>query len=133
MYKIEAVIRPDRLEQVKDALSTQGLAEFVVAEVHGHGSRPGQTGQYRGVAFQIPFVHQIRMELSVPDSALDVTLERIVAAAFTGEPGDGKIFVSALAEVIDIGATSPAAFVHESRATRPRLAATADATFSNAW
>jgi nitrogen regulatory protein P-II 1 len=133
MYKIDAIIRPERLEHVKEALSTEGFSEFVVAEIHGHGSRTGQMGHYRGVAFQIPYVHQIRVELSVPDSALDATLERIVAAAFTGEPGDGKIFVSAIAEVIEIGATSPTAFMHDTRAARPRLAATADPSLSSAW
>ena len=66
MYKIEAIIHPDRLDQVKEALLKQGFPEFVVAEAHGHGSRPGQIAQYRGVAYEIPFVHQARVELSMP-------------------------------------------------------------------
>ncbi|HEY1602809.1 MAG TPA: P-II family nitrogen regulator [Pirellulales bacterium] len=133
MYKIEAIIRPDRFDLVKEALSTEGFSEFVAADVYGYGSGAGPTGRYRGVAFQNPYLHQIRVELCVPDSALDVTLERIVGAAFTGVPGDGKIFVSTIAEVIEIGATSCTAFMHDTRATHPRLASTADSSFSNVW
>jgi nitrogen regulatory protein P-II 1 len=133
MFKVDAVVRPQCLNEVKEALLTLGISDFVIAEVHGHGSGPGKTGMYRGATYQIPFVHQLRIELSVAESALDVVLERVVAAACTGEPGDGKIFVTAIEEVIDISDIRPNSFVHDRVSTRPRLAATADTSFSSAW
>ncbi len=104
MYKVEAIIRPARLEQVKEKLLQLGLSDFSIAEVQGHDAEAGQTICYRGVSHVVPFVHQLRVELALPPNAVDAAVERIVESAFTGEPGDGKIFVTALCEVIDIAA-----------------------------
>jgi nitrogen regulatory protein P-II 1 len=115
MYKIEAIIRPTRLEQVKENLLQLGLSEFNIAEVQGHDAAAGQVICYRGVSHVVPFVHQLRIELAVPPSAVDAAVERIIEGAFTGEPGDGKIFVTALADVFDIAAVPAARFASAPR------------------
>ena len=126
MYKIEAIIRPDRLSAVKEALVDQGFGEFAITEVHSHGSLPGAMGSYRGVDFDIPYTQQARVELNVPDTSLEAVIDSIVVAARTGKPGDGKIFVTPLAEVIAIRLGRLA--VLESRPSpRPRLAAVVEA------
>ena len=117
---------------MKEALVDQGFEEFAVTEVHGHGSQPGPAACYRGVSYEIPFAHQALVELSVADTALDVVVDCIVDAAHTGRPGDGKIFVAPLEEVIEIGVEAPV--IAQSRPnSRPRLAATADAAWPSAW
>jgi nitrogen regulatory protein P-II 1 len=132
MYKIEAIVRPDRLDFVKEALVDQGFDEFVVADVHGHGSERGPVACYRGVSYEISFAHQARVELSVPESALEVAVDCIVKAARTGQPGDGRVFVTPLSEVIEISLDRRAA--PESRpSSRPQLAATADAAWPRGW
>jgi nitrogen regulatory protein P-II 1 len=132
MYKIEAIVRPDRLDPVKEALMNQGFDEFVVAEVHGHGSQAGPVACYRGVSYEIPFTHQARVELSVPETALEVVVDCVVKAARTGQAGDGRVFVTPLSDVIEISLESPAA--PESRpSSRPHLAATANAAWQRGW
>jgi nitrogen regulatory protein P-II 1 len=133
MYKIEAIVRPDRLGFVKEALVDQGYDEFAVTEVHGHGAQPGPTARYRGVAYELPFVHEVNVELAVPDTSLDVVIDCIIKAARTGKAGDGKIFVTPLDEVIEIGIGAPVAAAESRSNARPRLAATADAGWSSAW
>jgi nitrogen regulatory protein PII len=108
MYKVEAVIRPERLELVAEKLLQLGFTEYVVSEVHGHESQPATTACYRGVSYSVPYSNYVRIELAVPATSLDVLLERIVAGAFTGDPGDGKIFISDLSDVIDIAAPAAA-------------------------
>jgi nitrogen regulatory protein P-II 1 len=119
MYKVEAIIRPARLEQVKEKLLQLGLSEFVIAEVHGHDPQAGEAICYRGVPLLVPFVHQLRVELAVPPSAVEAVIERITEAAFTGEPVDRKIFVTALCDVIDIAPAAPAV-ARPSFASSPR-------------
>jgi nitrogen regulatory protein PII len=133
MYKVEALIRPDSLEDVKYGLLALGYDDFVVADAMGHGAQLGQTACYRGVKYELPFVHQLRVELSVPETALEAVIERIVNAAHTGQPGDGKIFVTSLAEVIEIGIDRPMATAMSHSDVRPRLAATADANWPGGW
>ena len=102
MYKVEAVIRPDRLETVAEKLVQLGFSEYIVTEVQGHDSQRATTACYRGARYTVPYSDYVRIELAVPATALDVLLERMVAGDFTGEPGDGKIFISELSDVIDI-------------------------------
>jgi nitrogen regulatory protein P-II 1 len=110
MYKIDAVIRPSRLEYVTEQLEQLGFAEFSISEVHGHDAEPATVACYRGVQYAVPFANYVRLELAVPATALDAALDRIVQGAFTGEPGDGKIFVSELSDVIDIAPVAAAAW-----------------------
>jgi nitrogen regulatory protein P-II 1 len=109
MYKIEAVIRPERLSCVTEQLAQLGFAEFVVREVHGHDSHAAAIGCYRGVRYAVPYAEYLCLELAVPDTALDAALDRIVQGAFTGQAGDGKIFVSEFSDVIDIAPLTTAA------------------------
>jgi nitrogen regulatory protein P-II 1 len=107
MYKLEAVIRSERLECVKEKLVTLGFSDFNVSEVRTHDAHAATALCYRGANYAIPYRPQVRLELVVPDSALDVTIENIVKAAFTGEHGDGKVLVSSLCDAIDISAVAP--------------------------
>ena len=132
MYKIEAIFRPERLNDVTTALREHGVEDFVFAEVGGHGSEHGPTACYRGVVYEIPFVHQMRVELSAAGDALQAVIDCITAAAFTGRPGDGKIFVMPLDEVIKIGADDHGAA--DSRAVGvSRLFSKVAASTANSW
>jgi nitrogen regulatory protein P-II 1 len=133
MYKIEAIVRPDRLSLIQEALVSQGFDDFVVAEVQGHGLEPRPTACYRGVTYEIPFGHQVRVEFSVPDSSLEVVVDCIVKAARTGQAGDGRIFVTPLSEVIEIGLDRQAGPESRPSVLRPQLAATADAGWPRGW
>jgi nitrogen regulatory protein PII len=113
MYKVEAVIQLERLDDVKNALVAQGLEEFVVSELHGHDSLEEQTGCYRGVTYEIPFKRQICVELSVPEPALDVVIGCIRKAVHSGTPGVGKIFITQLADVIEISLDRPVPPAHD--------------------
>ncbi len=134
MYKIEAFIRPERLDEVKDALIAEGYEEFTVLDAHGHGSQRGPTMFYRGSAYTTTFVHQFRVEVRVPDSALNLVVDAIVKAAHTGKAGDGKIFVTDLADEIEISIDrcTPARKQQSPpphSPQRPRLATTTDAAW----
>jgi nitrogen regulatory protein PII len=133
MYKVEAVIRPESLKDVEYALSVLGFDEFTVADAHGHGAQHGPAACYRGVTYELPFVRQMLVEVSVPETALDVVIERIVNSAHTGRPGDGRIFVTPLDEVIEIGTDRPPADAMVRPRTRPRLASIADSTWPSSW
>ncbi len=117
MYRLEAVIRPERLEPVKEKLVNLGFSDFILSEVRVHDAHTATTVCYRGTSYAVPYREQVRVELVVPESALEVTIERIVQGAFTGQHGDGKVFVSALCDVHDISAVAP-------RSTEPRRFAT---------
>ena len=107
MYKVEALIRMERLEEVKNALLAAGIEEFVMAEVRGYCPKDGRAACYRGITYDVSFTPQLRFELHVSKSALDVVVQGILNAASTGQPGDGKIFVTQLGDVVEIDLDRP--------------------------
>jgi nitrogen regulatory protein P-II 1 len=111
MKKIEAVIKPFKLDEVKEALQDMGVQGMTVLEAKGYGRQKGHTELYRGAEYVVDFLPKIKVEVVVEDSQLDAALEAITAAARTGRIGDGKIFVSEITEVVRIrtGETGPAA------------------------
>ena len=111
MKKIEAIVRHFKLEEVKDALSRLGLQGMTITEVRGFGRQKGHTEHFRGAEYKVDFVPKIKVEAVVKDADVTKAIEAIVAAARTGQVGDGKIFVSALTEVVRIrtGETSETA------------------------
>lgn len=111
MKKIEAVIKPFKLDEVKEALQDMGVQGMTVLEAKGYGRQKGHTELYRGAEYVVDFLPKIKVEVVVEDSQLEPALEAITRAARTGRIGDGKIFVSEIAEVIRIrtGETGPAA------------------------
>ena len=102
MKKIEAIIKPFKLDEVKEALHEVGVQGMTVTEVRGFGRQKGHTELYRGAEYVIDFLPKVKIEVVVEDSLLDNTLEAIESAARTGRIGDGKIFVSTVEEVIRI-------------------------------
>lgn len=102
MKKIEAIIRHFKLDDVKRALTERGIAGMTVTEVRGYGRQKGHTESYRGTEYQVDLLPKIKIEIVVADAALPVVIEAIVRSAQTGQVGDGKIFVSDLADVIRI-------------------------------
>jgi nitrogen regulatory protein P-II 1 len=111
MKKVEAIVRHHKVEDVKEALVAKGLHGMTLTEVRGFGRQRGHTETYRGTEYRIDFVPKVKVEIVVSDELLDGTVAAIVAAAKTGQVGDGKIFVSDLAEVIRVrtGETGAAA------------------------
>jgi nitrogen regulatory protein P-II 1 len=111
MKKIEAVIKPFKLDEVKEALQALGIQGMTVLEAKGFGRQKGQTELYRGAEYVVDFLPKIKIEAVVADDQLAAALEAIQAAAHTGRIGDGKIFVSEIIEVVRIrtGETGPAA------------------------
>jgi nitrogen regulatory protein P-II 1 len=102
MKKVEAIIRHFRLEDVKNALTEQGVQGMTITEVRGFGRQKGHTEMYRGTEYTVDFVPKVKLELVVPDDALRRAIDVILRTAQTGQIGDGKIFVSSLDEVIRI-------------------------------
>ena len=102
MKKIEAIIKPFKLEEVKDALSEAGVEGMTVSEVKGFGRQKGHTEIYRGNEYTVDFLPKIKIEIVVADNIVTSVVEAIVKAAKTGKIGDGKVFVSAVDEVIRI-------------------------------
>ncbi len=102
MKKVEAIIRHFKLEDVKNALSEQGVAGMTITEVRGFGRQKGHTEMYRGTEYQVDFVPKIKLETIVPDSKLQLVLDTILRSAQTGQVGDGKMFVSDLSDVVRI-------------------------------
>lgn len=102
MKKIEAVIKPFKLEDVKDALAEIGITGMTVSEVKGYGRQKGHSELYRGAEYVVDFLPKIKMEMIVSDESLDQVTETIVKAARTGKIGDGKIFVSDVEKIIRI-------------------------------
>jgi nitrogen regulatory protein P-II 1 len=94
MKKIEAIIKPYKLDEVKDALTGMGVIGMTVSEVRGFGRQKGHTELYRGSEYTIDFLPKIRIELVVPDGLVDKVVDTIAAAARTGSIGDGKVFVT---------------------------------------
>ena len=102
MRKIEAIIKPFKLDEVKEALHGIGIQGMTVTEVKGFGRQKGHTELYRGAEYVVDFLPKIKVEIAVSDELADKTVEAIVQAANTGRIGDGKIFVHKIEEVIRI-------------------------------
>lgn len=102
MKKIEAVIKPFKLDDVKDALQAVGLQGMTVMEARGFGRQKGHAELYRGAEYVVDFLPKIKIEVVVGDDQLDLAIDALVKAAHTGKIGDGKIFVSDVTEVIRI-------------------------------
>lgn len=102
MQKVEAIIRPEKLEIVKTALEELDHAGMTLTEVRGHGKQRGVTEQWRGRSFAVEYLTKVKIELVVKDEDVDPIIERIVDAARTGEVGDGKIFVSPVSGAVRI-------------------------------
>ena len=102
MKKIEAIIKPFKLEEVKDALSELGIEGMTVSEVKGFGRQKGHTEIYRGSEYTVDFLPKVKLEVAIPDDAVKKAVDAIVGAAKTGKIGDGKIFVVPLETVIRI-------------------------------
>lgn len=102
MKKIEAIIRPFKLDEVKEALIEEGIKGLTISEVRGYGRQKGHTETYRGSEYQIEFVPKIKIEIVVDDSLTEKVIDAILRTAKTGQVGDGKIFISDIQEVIRI-------------------------------
>lgn len=102
MKKIEAIIKPFKLDEVREALSEIGVNGLTVTEVKGFGRQKGHTELYRGAEYVVDFLPKIKLELVVADDIVDSAVESIIKAAHTGKIGDGKIFVSSVEQVIRI-------------------------------
>ena len=102
MKKIEAIIKPFKLDEVKDALQEAGMQGITVVEAKGFGRQKGHTELYRGAEYVVDFLPKVKLELVVSDEQLETAIEAIQTTAATGRIGDGKIFVSDIAQAIRI-------------------------------
>ncbi len=102
MKKIEAIIQPHKLNEVKDALHGIGIEGITIIEVRGHGRQKGHTETYRGNEYKVDLLPKVKMDMVVPDARASEVVETIAAAAKSGKIGDGKIFVSTVDEAIRI-------------------------------
>jgi nitrogen regulatory protein PII len=102
MKKIEAIIKPFKLEEVKDALAEVGIEGMTVVEVKGFGRQKGHTEIYRGSEYTVDFLPKIKLEIVVTDALVDSAVESIIKAARTGKIGDGKVFVTNVEEAFRI-------------------------------
>ena len=102
MKKVEAIIKPFKLEDVKDALADIGITGMTVSEVKGYGRQKGHSELYRGAEYVVDFIPKVKMEMIVSGEQVDVVINTIVEAARTGKIGDGKIFVSDIDKIIRI-------------------------------
>ncbi|HEY1945750.1 MAG TPA: P-II family nitrogen regulator [Bryobacteraceae bacterium] len=102
MKKIEAIIQPYKLDEVRDVLKNLGIDGITISEVRGHGRQKGHKEVYRGMEYEIDLLPKIKLETVVPDARLDEIAQAIAAAARTGKIGDGKIFVYDVLEAIRI-------------------------------
>src|SRR3954466_5139204 len=102
MKKLEAIIQPHKLDDVKEALKAIGIDGLTVSEVRGHGRQKGHTEIYRGMEYQVDLLPKIKVESVVPDSRLEEITRTLAEAARTGKLGDGKIFISDILEVVRI-------------------------------
>ncbi len=111
MKKIEAVIKPFKLDEVREALSEIGIAGLTVTEVKGFGRQKGHTELYRGAEYVVDFLPKIKIEIVVATENVDAAIDAIIKAARTGKIGDGKIFVTSVEQVVRIrtGETNEAA------------------------
>lgn len=102
MKRIEAIIRPFKLDEVKIALVNAGIVGMTVSEVRGFGRQKGQTERYRGSEYTVEFLQKLKLEIVVEDAQSDMVISKIIESARTGEIGDGKIFISPVDEIVRI-------------------------------
>jgi nitrogen regulatory protein P-II 1 len=102
MKKIEAIIKPFKLDEVREALSEIGVTGLTVTEVKGFGRQKGHTELYRGAEYVVDFLPKVKLEVVIADSLLERAMETIITAARTGKIGDGKIFVTTVEQVVRI-------------------------------
>lgn len=102
MKKIEAIIKPYKLEEVRDALSEIGIHGMTITEVKGFGRQKGHTELYRGAEYTIDFLPKLKLEIVLPEELVQTAVEKISSAAKTGKIGDGKIFISSIDDVLRI-------------------------------
>ena len=102
MKKIEAVIKPFKLDEVRTTLDRLGVKGMTVSEANGYGRQKGHTEIYRGSEYNVAFMPKVRLEIAVSDHEVEPTIEAIRASARTGQIGDGKIFISEITEVVRI-------------------------------
>jgi len=102
MKKIEAIIKPFKLDEVREALSSLGVSGLTVTEVKGFGRQKGHTELYRGAEYVVDFLPKVKIELVVAEGLVETAIEAIVKSARTGKIGDGKIFVTSVEQVIRI-------------------------------
>jgi nitrogen regulatory protein P-II 1 len=102
MKKVEAIIKPFKLDEVREALSEIGVSGLTVTEVKGFGRQKGHTELYRGAEYVVDFLPKVKVEVIVADSLVERAIDSIVKAARTGKIGDGKIFVTAVEQVVRI-------------------------------
>jgi nitrogen regulatory protein P-II 1 len=102
LKKIEAIIRPFKLDEVKIALVNAGVVGMTVSEVRGFGRQKGQTERYRGSEYTVEFLQKLKIEIVIEDDQVEMVVDKIITAARTGEIGDGKIFVYPVDQVVRI-------------------------------
>ena len=102
MKKIEAIIKPFKLEEVKDALGEVGIEGMTVTEVKGFGRQKGHTEIYRGSEYTVDFLPKVKIDIVLADEQIDAAVEAIIKAARTGKIGDGKVFISTIEEAVRI-------------------------------
>ena len=102
MKKVEAIIRPFKLDEVKIALVNAGIVGMTVSEVRGFGRQKGMTERYRGSEYTVEFLQKLKVEVVVENDQVDMVVDKIIAASRTGEIGDGKIFISPIEQIIRI-------------------------------
>ncbi len=102
MKKIEAIIRPFRIDDVREALAEIGVKGMTLTEVKGYGRQKGHTELYRGSEYQIDFLPKLKLEVVVPDEQVDKVVDTIVKAAKTGQVGDGKIFIYSVEDAVRV-------------------------------
>jgi len=102
MKKIEAIIKPFKLDEVKEALNAIGIHGMTITEVKGFGRQKGHVEVYRGTEYEVNFIPKIKIEVVIPDSLMDKVVSTIIEKAKTGNIGDGKLFLSSLEDVIRI-------------------------------
>ena len=102
MKRIEAIIQPHKLDEVKEALHGIGVEGITITEVRGHGRQKGHTEIYRGNEYKVDLIPKVKLDMIIPDARAKQVVETIIVAARTGKIGDGKIFVSTIEEAIRI-------------------------------
>ena len=102
MKKIEAIIQPHKLEEVKEAMKAIGIDGMTITEVRGHGRQKGHKEIYRGMEYQVDLLPKIKLEMVIPNTRYDEVIQTLVKSAHTGKIGDGKIFVYDVVEAIRI-------------------------------
>jgi nitrogen regulatory protein P-II 1 len=102
MTKLEAIVQPNKLDAVKNALAELGVEGMTISEVRGHGRQKGHTEHYRGQEYTVDLVPKIKIEVVLADNLVDRAVQAVIAAAATGKIGDGKIFLSKISDAIRI-------------------------------